>query len=208
MGKNFVSLKRTLRSNTGTCRGHPNHVFVREIFLTKWAQKNGWDGRGTFLLLLRSVRLRLTKFFPIAGRRRCKILAPGIVGVVSVFLKIGSVVFGSGYVLLAFRRTDLVVHRAWITDAQLVDAVAIGQCDARTGLHDGDFSGTCCAGRWVRPSRRLGYFFRRSSWWPSAAAHSLHPAVGDGGRVPRRSKCCVAGLDGSCELSTRGVPQL
>jgi len=44
-----------------------------------------------------------------------------------VFLKIGSVVFGSGYVLLAFLRADLVVHRAWVTDAQLVDAVAIGQ---------------------------------------------------------------------------------
>jgi chromate transporter len=36
-------------------------------------------------------------------------------------------VFGSGYVLLAFLRTDLVVHRAWVTDSQLVDAVAIGQ---------------------------------------------------------------------------------
>jgi chromate transporter len=44
-----------------------------------------------------------------------------------VFLKIGSIVFGSGYVLLAFLRADLVVHRAWVTDAQLVDAVAIGQ---------------------------------------------------------------------------------
>ena len=44
-----------------------------------------------------------------------------------VFLKIGSVVFGSGYVLLAFLRADLVLHRAWVTDAQLVDAVAIGQ---------------------------------------------------------------------------------
>jgi chromate transporter len=44
-----------------------------------------------------------------------------------VFLRIGSIVFGSGYVLLAFLRADLVVHRAWVTDAQLVDAVAIGQ---------------------------------------------------------------------------------
>jgi chromate transporter len=44
-----------------------------------------------------------------------------------VFLKIGSIVFGSGYVLLAFLRADLVAHRAWVTDAQLVDAVAIGQ---------------------------------------------------------------------------------
>jgi chromate transporter len=44
-----------------------------------------------------------------------------------VFLKIGAVVFGSGYVLLAFLRADLVVHRGWLTDSQLVDAVAIGQ---------------------------------------------------------------------------------
>jgi chromate transporter len=44
-----------------------------------------------------------------------------------VFLKIGSVVFGSGYVLLAFLRTDLVLHRAWLTDSQLIDAVAVGQ---------------------------------------------------------------------------------
>jgi len=44
-----------------------------------------------------------------------------------VFLKIGAVVFGSGYVLLAFLRADLVVHRGWLTDSQLIDAVAVGQ---------------------------------------------------------------------------------
>ena len=44
-----------------------------------------------------------------------------------MFLKIGAVVFGSGYVLLAFLRADLVVHRGWLTDTQLVDAVAVGQ---------------------------------------------------------------------------------
>jgi chromate transporter len=44
-----------------------------------------------------------------------------------VFLKIGAIVFGSGYVLLAFLRVDLVVHRGWLTDGQLVDAVAVGQ---------------------------------------------------------------------------------
>jgi chromate transporter len=42
-------------------------------------------------------------------------------------LKIGAIVFGSGYVLLAFLRADLVANRGWLTDAQLVDAVAIGQ---------------------------------------------------------------------------------
>jgi chromate transporter len=43
------------------------------------------------------------------------------------FLKLGSVVFGSGYVLLAFLRDDLVEGLAVISDQQLVDAVAIGQ---------------------------------------------------------------------------------
>ena len=43
------------------------------------------------------------------------------------FLKIGSVVFGSGYVLLAFLRNDFVHHLGWLTDQQILDAVAVGQ---------------------------------------------------------------------------------
>ncbi len=43
------------------------------------------------------------------------------------FLKIGSVVFGSGYVLLAFLRTEFVEHLHWLTAKQLLDAVAVGQ---------------------------------------------------------------------------------
>jgi chromate transporter len=43
------------------------------------------------------------------------------------FLKIGAVVFGSGYVLLAFLRADLVDRLHWLTEPQLLDAVAIGQ---------------------------------------------------------------------------------
>jgi chromate transporter len=44
-----------------------------------------------------------------------------------IFLKLGATVFGSGYVLLAFLRADLVTHRGWLTDTQLIDAVAVGQ---------------------------------------------------------------------------------
>lgn len=44
-----------------------------------------------------------------------------------VFLKIGSVLFGSGYVLLAFLQADLVERRGWLTEHQLVDAIAVGQ---------------------------------------------------------------------------------
>jgi chromate transporter len=44
-----------------------------------------------------------------------------------VFLKIGAVLFGSGYVLLAFLRAELVVRLGWLREAQLLDAVAVGQ---------------------------------------------------------------------------------
>jgi chromate transporter len=44
-----------------------------------------------------------------------------------VFLKIGSVLFGSGYVLLAFLRADFVERLHWLTERQLLDAVAVGQ---------------------------------------------------------------------------------
>jgi len=43
------------------------------------------------------------------------------------FLKIGSVLYGSGYVLLAFLRADFVLRLGWLTDQQLLDAVIVGQ---------------------------------------------------------------------------------
>ena len=44
-----------------------------------------------------------------------------------IFAKMGSVLFGSGYVLLAFLRADLVERHHWLTQQQLLDAVAVGQ---------------------------------------------------------------------------------
>ncbi len=44
-----------------------------------------------------------------------------------IFLKIGSVLYGGGYVLLAFLQRDLVEQNHWLTSQQLLDAVAIGQ---------------------------------------------------------------------------------
>jgi chromate transporter len=43
------------------------------------------------------------------------------------FLKIGATLYGSGYVLLAFLREDFVQRLGWLTDQQIVDAVAVGQ---------------------------------------------------------------------------------
>lgn len=44
-----------------------------------------------------------------------------------VFLKVGAVLYGSGYVLLAFLHADLVTRLGWLTDQQLLDAITIGQ---------------------------------------------------------------------------------
>jgi chromate transporter len=51
----------------------------------------------------------------------------GLGAILLVFLKLGVVVFGSGYVLLAFLKADLVDRLHWVTQAQLLDAVTAGQ---------------------------------------------------------------------------------
>lgn len=50
-----------------------------------------------------------------------------LLGLFLFFLKVGAVLYGSGYVLLAFLQTDLVDRLHWITQSQLLDAVAVGQ---------------------------------------------------------------------------------
>lgn len=50
-----------------------------------------------------------------------------LTGLALFFLKVGSVLFGSGYVLLAFLRADLVERWGWLTDQQLIDAITVGQ---------------------------------------------------------------------------------
>lgn len=54
-------------------------------------------------------------------------VAFGLLPLFLFFLKVGAVLFGSGYVLLAFLRADLVERWHWLTDTQLLDAVAVGQ---------------------------------------------------------------------------------
>ena len=65
---------------------------------------------------------------PMGGLGLAQIAAPFSLSLLFLtFLKIGAVLYGSGYVLLAFLRADLVTRLHWLTDQQLIDAVAIGQ---------------------------------------------------------------------------------
>jgi len=61
------------------------------------------------------------------GAATASISLPSVAGVFLYFLKVGAILFGSGYVLLAVLRADLVEHLHWLTENQLLDAIAVSQ---------------------------------------------------------------------------------
>jgi len=74
------------------------------------------------------------------------------------FLKVGSVLFGSGYVLLAFLRADLVERFGWLTDTQLLDAIAVGQMTPGPVFTTATFVGYILGGPWMALVATLGIF--------------------------------------------------
>jgi chromate transporter len=74
------------------------------------------------------------------------------------FLKVGSVLFGSGYVLLAFLRGDLVERLHWLTESQLLDAIAVGQVTPGPVCTTATFVGYVLGGPCAAGLATLGIF--------------------------------------------------
>lgn len=104
-----------------------------------------------------------------------------------VFLKIGSVLFGSGYVLLAFLRADLVQRLGWLSEAQLLDAVAVGQVTPGPVFTTATFIGYVLGGAGGAAAATAGIFL--PAFVLVAASGPLLPRL-------RRSPLAGAFLDG------------
>jgi chromate transporter len=83
-------------------------------------------------------------------------VGPGVLFL--TFLKIGATVFGSGYVLLAFLRADLVDRLGWLSETQLLDAVAVGQVTPGPVFTTATFIGYLVGRGWGAVVATIGVF--------------------------------------------------
>ncbi len=104
-----------------------------------------------------------------------------------VFAKAGALLFGSGYVLLAFLRADFVERLRWMTDAQLLDAIAVGQVTPGPVFTTATFIGYNLAGLAGAIVATVGIFLPAFVF--VALSAPLIPAM-------RRSRVTGAVLDG------------
>lgn len=110
------------------------------------------------------------------------------------FLKVGSVLYGSGYVLLAFIRADLVERWHWLTESQLLDAIAVGQVTPGPVFTTATFIGYVLGGTKGAVVATIGIFLPAFIF--VALSGPLVPLI-------RRSPIAAAFLDGvnACALS-------
>jgi chromate transporter len=103
------------------------------------------------------------------------------------FAKVGSVLYGSGYVLLAFLRSDVVENWHWLTESQLLDAIAVGQFTPGPVFTTATFVGYLLAGGPGAFVATLGIFL--PAFFFVAISGPLVPRI-------RRSRTAASALNG------------
>jgi chromate transporter len=156
-------------------------------------------GAGAFMVSVESMSRKgatarpLLALVPInlataTGAATAGVAAPvGLMPLFLFFLKVGSVLFGSGYVLLAFLRADLVDRWHWLTEAQLLDAIAVGQVTPGPVFTTATFIGYLLAGTPGAAVATVGIFL--PAFFFVAISGPLVPRL-------RRSRLAGAFLDG------------
>jgi chromate transporter len=94
----------------------------------------------------------------LAGSAAVAAMAASPAGLLLVFARIGAVLFGSGYLLVALLRSELVEGLGWITERQLLDAVAIGQLTPGPVTTSATFIGWLVAGPAGAAAATVGIF--------------------------------------------------
>ena len=111
-----------------------------------------WFGRGGATSARSLVPILLLQSTPIVIKK------VGLGKLFLVFLKIGAVLFGSGYVLIAYLDGELVENLGWLTKPELLDAIAIGQFTPGPVLSTATFVGYQIEGYWGAILATLGIF--------------------------------------------------
>ncbi|WP_449416709.1 chromate transporter [Phormidium nigroviride] len=114
-----------------------------------------WQSRGR---TVGAFLLPFSGFIAQVGNTTAAVTSVSWVSVFLFFLKIGCVLYGSGYVLLAFLQQDLVERNHWLTSQQLLDAVAIGQITPGPVFTTATFIGYLLAGNAGAIAGTVGIF--------------------------------------------------
>ncbi len=146
-----------------------------------------WQDRRALLIMLAAAAAFLTAAYFASGPYPTSRVEFGLLPLFLFFVKVGSLVFGSGYVLLAFLQADLVAHWHWLTATQLLDAIAVGQVTPGPVFTTATFIGYLLAGLPGALIATAGIFL------PSFVLVGLSSPL-----IPRLRKSAVAGafLDG------------